>query len=365
MKLPGTGIVAAALALVTTAVAPAAIAQPAEVEVAGDADYFHEWTGFALPPVLAGFDRDSIHEYQERASNMGAQYSRGRETFLTIYLFRHGGGDASVWHDRALHTLKTRDIYSDFDPSGWVTEFYIPTGSTETSGILTSGESKGDIRATAVSIHTSGEWMVKLRMSSRTMGREAMVADMQEVLGQLAGAVQHAATAPGYLVESCPSDLEFRNSEAVTDQDRISELSVVAGMSVVTFPDAEGKLAPSPAPRYCRDGESRENYSIYRPNASETRYMIAMRDAGMAVEVTQVGRILDIFGDGKSDNREYAAILRTSLDLRLGGPFKTMPTPQQAYDAAFGKVHFSTVTRPLAEEGVRITVTPPGDETKD
>ncbi|QYJ06038.1 hypothetical protein [Qipengyuania flava] len=347
-----------ACALAAAAVPQSASAQVPDMDFPADQDFVHEWTGITLPASIGALKRGPIKAFQERQSNIGSQYSDEGNTFLSVYLYRHGAGDASVWHDRARHAIVSRDAYADFDPDAWRTTYFAPGGSGPKSGIMTVGQSDGGTyRSTGVAIFTRGEWMMKIRMSSRRLDATALQGAMTTALNQLGMTAAGSGENAAYPIEQCADDITFSNAERITDPNRISELSAVGGINAATRDDLAAMMQGGSQARYCRQGDNREAYSLYRDRGTKDAYLVAWRDAGVAIVVSRVGDIVGLSSGNDGQHPEYAAILSSALEHKLGGPFDGLPSPQQAYEAAFGDSYFATATRPLGDEGSEVTVT--------
>ena len=335
-----------------------ASAQPEEIAVDPDDTYVHEWTGASLPAEIFGMKRDVIVQYQERASNIGANYDNGRNTYLSVYIYRHGAGDASLWHDRARHMMVTRDQYAHFDPDKWDTTVFDPFGGTNPSAIMTIGEGNGGgFRSTGVVIFTAEDWMFKVRMSSASHSADELRMAMQNAILELAVSAPDRAEEAAYTMTDCGETLVFEPAEITRDRARVSELSVAAGIALITAADIERAVPIDRSIVYCREGRNRDTTTIYRPNESREAYLIAVQDAGVAIEVARIASLFPL-DDGSDDSKpEYAAITSTSLEYRMDGPFQSLPDPQQAYDFGNSNPPFATVSRPLGDEGANVTIT--------
>jgi hypothetical protein len=350
------------LAAMGMAIAPFAPAQaePQEVPIEAEADWEHEWTAMRFPASFDGFTRSSIYEFQSRQSDMSANYEDAAGNSLSIYVFRPGIADASIWHDRALVALGASDeMFGEEEAKGAVqgkrSASFAPVGSDIDSGLLTVFASKGPFRSVGVALFASGDWLVKMRLSSRGLDPEGLEDLLRQTLGQLPEMAQHSATS-AYLVEACLAEVNYPSAPRLmadgSDDDAIMS-SLTDGRMMTRFngtSDLDGN-------RFCRVGEGGLEGTIYRPQKSEDRYIIALGDSGTSVHAApqvDLDEMLAQQGDIPVRSANFQVTYATATDLHHFMPFRTLPSPNQAARAVFAEKPITSVIRPLSESTVTV-----------
>jgi len=183
------------------ALALPASAEPQEVEIAAETDWKHQWTPMRFPASLGDFKRDRIYQFQERESDISANYLDPAGNLLSLYIYRPGLAEPAIWHDRALVSLGANDVMF---------------GSNE-SGALTVLTSKGAFRSTGVAIYSSGDWLIKVRLSSRGLDPEGLETLLREVLLALPEMPDYSEQ-KAYLIEPCLDTVEYTAAERLKNE---------------------------------------------------------------------------------------------------------------------------------------------------
>ncbi len=347
-----------------------AFAQSAELAVPADKDWQHDWTSMTFPAQLGGFERSAISQLEERQTNVAAQYAEPSSgSILTLYIYRPGNPSAAIWFDRALVAIGIAEEYGTVDLEEMKIGTFVPAGGTSASGQFGVLEVDGNFRSTGVALYRAGEWLVKLRISSRRLTVAQMDALLKETLTQLP-ALQGQPTGAAKSVIACEDTLEFGETRpVVTDLGTVAmgqAISVTAQQSAANGTTeqerAQGlRVADPSGVTYCREGQRNYEYNVFRPIGTDDRYTIAVRDAGFSIEVYPdiVGTALDTTenstgtGDGDGDKNGdtvFAVRSATGLEITLHTPFRGLPNLGPASQSALQGPAIAKVNRPLSDD---------------
>lgn len=342
------------------ALALPASAQPEAIAVDPDSDWQHRWTPMRFPASIGEFGRDAIYQFQERESDISANYLDPAGNLLSIYIYRPGLAETPIWHDRALVSLGANDVMFGSNESGAAIQgkrsaSFAPAGSEIESGLLTVLTSKGAFRSTGVAIYTSGDWLIKVRLSSRGLDPDGLEALLRKVLSALPEMADYSEQR-AYLIEPCLSTVEYATAKRLKDD----------GVAADTLTPLLNGLLPNMQPaardniKYCRIGDGGVEGSIYRPEGTGERYIVAMGDSGTSIEVRpqlSLDEAVSASLEGSGESPVFFVSYTTALKIRHFMPFRSLPSPAQATRAVFREPAISTITRPLGNENTELSVT--------
>lgn len=343
------------------ACANAAFAQPSELAIASDKDWQHQWTAMAFPARIDGFLREKVLQFEDRQTNVAANYwDEDSKTLLSIYIYRPVQPDSAIWFDRALVAIGANEIYEKVDLDTVKVDSFAPRGSDVASGNYAVIALDGRFKSTAVSLYRSGEWLIKLRISSQELSVPQMDRLLKKVLAGLPETGQPDAQ-PAYLVEECTTSLAFGPAKPFSDPNGDAALALEASLIAMTTKMAN--VSAGPPVRYCREGSRGGEFSIYRANGRPDGYTVAVGDAGKTFAVFPQ----PLYGaepGGASAVNVHRVQSGDGLSWSIFRPFVGMPSIQQAIDTVYGGAPLSEVGRPLGDENinVRLLVAPsPGN----
>ncbi|MEP2736446.1 MAG: hypothetical protein ABJP34_09110 [Erythrobacter sp.] len=347
------------LGLVLLACAGALKAEPAKLDIADDADWSHQWTAMSFPARWGEFTRDGIYQFEARETNVSAKYwDSDRDTLANLYLYRPGLAEASIWHDRALVALGASQTFGSEKVQGTRTASFTPSGGEAESGILTIIAAEGEFRSTSVAIYSAGDWLVKLRVSSRSLdpdGLEEMVRDLIKRIPALTGHSKRQS----YVMEACLDEVNYADADR---PNRGNSGSGNEGSSDALFkPDDfidRLKVKPDQTAKYCREGDGGLQGSVYRPIGAKDRYMVAIGDSGASLKVAPAASLDSVLSADSSEKPYFLVSLRTGDKVRVFMPFLTLPQPNQAMQVLMREPPFTTIERGLGEEEPRVWVEP-------
>ena len=315
------------LATASVALAPPAIAQPADLAKAGK-DWKHKATGVKLPATLAGLQRDSVSAFGGPETDVGANYwSADKSDNITVFLYRNVSGNAPVWFDRARSLILLQPA-KYVNPRSLGIRSFTPRGQQAASGLMEIFATESQYRSTGAILFPINGFYAKIRVSSKS--RDAV--DLEQLILTAANTIdwtsrqKEFAAAP---VQDCASALTQRGPAklaTVSSEDRM--MSALIGGVVAqagTIKDAPLSVV------YCREaGSLKIPYAIYRADSSNEHYLMALLDSGRAIAV------------GSSDLTQILSELKTAPRVSVThigmeetstyGDFETLPLPEQALE---------------------------------
>jgi hypothetical protein len=275
------------LMAVAVALALAAPVTARDLAVPMDKGWKHAETGLILMPQLAGMSRTALTDTTQTEHDVAAQYDTSdKNVFATIYLFHPAIADVSLWFDRSQTALETRDLFKNASPAtADPITFAVGGAKTASSMRQVYATPAGQYRSTALSVVPVGDWIVSVRMSAKALTSEQLDARLQEVIAAVrwpkAVGIEAPAAAP---VKGCATPLTFGKAK-LAKPDGADLLMSLMGSSLAAKKKAEAKSEPSVRASWCRDGEARTEYGMYRSDGASSSYVLALYDAGRVVSV--------------------------------------------------------------------------------
>ncbi|MEO9463047.1 MAG: hypothetical protein ABJ242_09950 [Marinomonas sp.] len=342
-------------------IATPALAEPETVEIAEDADWSHQWTAMRFPAHWGDFQREQIIQFQERESDISARYLDAAGDVLSIYIYRPGLANAPIWHDRALVGMGANDVMFGSDGvQGKRSATFAPNGSKVESGLLTVLTSNGDFRSTGLAIYQAGEWLVKVRLSSRRLDPEGLEELLRKVLRTMPKLENYGKDA-AYLIEPCLDEVQYTNAERFKpDPDAGPSDALGSAMMTLLGGDvlAEAETGKSAQP-YCREGNGGSQGSVYRRPGEQESYIIAFGDSGTSAQAGPALSLDTILSEEDPDapqRAHFTVTYSTATHRRTFMPFVSLPQPNQAGRAVFREEPVVTYKRPLGDEGPEIEI---------
>jgi hypothetical protein len=213
---------------------------------------------------------------------LGDVVARGdEEEAVTLYVYRSAFPNPALWFERTRLAMRV-NVAAPVDhvaprsftlgggavPNGLREEIAIPPGNR--------------FRSTAVAMAQHGEWMIKVRMTSTSLGRAAIAARMDGLLAAIRLPAGSPAPLPLIVPAACPDGNAMRGR-----QRRESRENALLGTAAImrAHDDARGRsgLAAEPA-NWCRD-TSRfpvEQVAVYRRRDGKA-WTALLGDAGLAI----------------------------------------------------------------------------------
>ena len=301
--------------------AAAAHSAPRSLGVPADKGWQHAQTGLILSSRIAGLARTELQDSGTDELDVSAQYeAEDRSTIATVYLYRPQVADAALWFDRARSTIERNDAYEIQAGAAAPPRTFALPGSGVRSGMSVAYPfSLGDLRSTALALAPLGEWIVKVRMSSRALSPAELAAKVESFVGAIRWPDDRSEAKPAAFIADCATRLTYRKAKLVEP----SMGQAVLGSLLTIAADSKEPDVPV---TYCREADEGTRYSVYRPVGSDDRYLLAVGDAGRAVRI-----VPSISLDGSKP--DYSA---TFLDLGttfIYPSFDRLPSPKQVMEA--------------------------------
>ncbi|MEM6858552.1 MAG: hypothetical protein AAF559_11830 [Pseudomonadota bacterium] len=306
-------------------------------------------------------------EFEDQQTNLAAVYYDPKsDDLLSVYIFRPMEPDASIWFDRALYSIGVReDYFGEVVLDGLTLSGFVPRGGAVQSGRYAVLDASGRYKSTSVAIYRAGDWLVKVRISSASLEVQALEKLTIDTLSALPE-LEDVGSQPAYLVQQCEDPLAFTKSVPLDHPKGDSALAIEA--SLLAFGEAAGLPKPEnlkeflegdalPAVNYCRDGERAAQFNIYRPVDTNDRYIVALNDAGNSISVFP--RPIFMNEDQRSVHRIHSGnpVITTVFRPHVGLP------DLEDLTQATRQTPMARVVRPLGEEGAKITIFTPPDDT--
>ncbi len=265
------------------------LAMPAaarDLAVPTDKGWKHAETGLILLPQLAGMSRTALTDATQTEHDVAAQYDTpDKSTFATIYLFHPAIADVSMWFDRSQTALETRDLFKNASPAtADPITFAVGGAKTASSMRQVYATPAEQYRSTALLVVPVGEWIVSVRMSAKALTAVQLDARLQQVIAAIRWPTAVGTEAPAAApVKVCTTLLTFGKAE-LAKPDGADLLMSLMGSSLAAK-KAEAKSEPTVRTIWCRDGDERTEYGMYRSDGALTSYVLALYDAGRVVSV--------------------------------------------------------------------------------
>ncbi|XJJ60061.1 hypothetical protein WBP06_07315 [Novosphingobium sp. BL-8H] len=318
-------------AITGLAFAPApALADPKVLSDKAGKEWRHKETKLALPGSFGRFTLESVKDWTDSQSDIVATYrDRSTDTLLSVFLFRAGLADVSIWQDRIISTVRANGgglgnvdgnetRLTPFTPrdgvagSGSIAAFHLTGGNSQTSGSA---------------VAPFGDWLVAMRMSSGSLDEQALFNALLDFasglpLGQPAKERTHGAS---YAITPCSGTVPM--GTAKRSEGSMSEaLLLSVGLEAALEDRQKGAVEETPAAPWCREATSGKEFSVYSRGNANDGYVIAYNDAGVAIEVSKAISLTP------SDSQNYSVALRAATATSFFRGFTSLPSFQQAID---------------------------------
>jgi hypothetical protein len=306
---------------------------PRTVDLPANSGFKHRYSKIRLPPALAGLPRTRAVEFEADQLDTASEYATGDvgEAY-TVYIFRDVAGGLPVWFDRARWMIEHRDALgtATLHSAGR----FAPPGRAEASGLVATYALAGTgYRSTGVALVPVGEWLIKLRASSRTLSPAELDSRMKAALAEIGWPKKMEPAPAAEPVAACATVLPLSGeAKPAQGEDGGAEVLMEAliGMAATVAPPKQAM--PRPKPRWCRDSTQLANAGVYRADEQKDGYLLALADSGRGVGVGRsAGRFLDDLEDSKPPRPERYQVQLILLSQTLtSGLLDRLPAPAQA-----------------------------------
>ncbi|MBU7580002.1 MAG: hypothetical protein KAF27_05960 [Porphyrobacter sp.] len=284
----------------------------------------HDRSGLTLPATLAGFARTDSKQFDEDGYNIGIGFrDPATGSWADLFIYRAAPASVAVWGDRAAAGMFVNPMLGDVDVNAIkVSRFTPPGGAGEKSGLRIVTPTKGDLTASGLALWLHDGWLVKLRMSSRTLDAAALETRMAQFISLVAlpGATRPA---PAFAeIQDCKAPMTPGKKARLVKLDMMGSLMIGAMLGV-----ARDKEAQAPAGEeavWCRDAASQPQYGIYRREGQADFYMIALGDTGTSLSVGAYD-----MGPLMKPSKGFLVTQSNGVTDAAYPPFDKLPAPQQ------------------------------------
>lgn len=334
-------VIAAALIVL---VANPASAEVRQITLADDATWQHQRTQAQFPPTLDGFSRDWVGDFGTGETDILATYQdRASGTTATLYVFRAGLVDVSLWQDRVYTAMKeSPNTGPIIEEEALRANFSPPQGGGADSGyrIAAPSRNKG-VASTGFGMFPHDGWLIAVRMSSARLTAQELDRRIDSFMAAVplpAGTVTYPAAAP---LQPCPTPLSFKKKAKQKKTDLGTLLIVGALASARDKLASEDQGQPLTQARFCKESDAGASYGVYRADDTDDSYVLALGDAGVSVTVgrSDIGSLLN-----RSSPDQYWPILSDSEATRIYAPFDRLPSPEQVLGIIQSQNPVSTVS---------------------
>ncbi|MCJ2181874.1 hypothetical protein MTR62_04035 [Novosphingobium sp. 1949] len=294
----------------------------------------HPETGQVFPPMLAGFTLREVRDLSESRSDIAVVYrDESGSALLSVFYFRAGLPDVSIWQDRILTTI-ARNM------GGWGkvgeepaqrASFSPVNGVPDSGALLTVALDGSQAYATGSAILSDGTWLLALRMTSRRFTQSQLTNHLLDAIAALPlpAAAATAPIGPSYVIEPCPQTPPQADApRSIGAQGEAIAVALMASLAqdhkadTLEVADDPAAGASSGARRYCREDADGPNYSVYSNLAARNEHVIALDDAGSAVMLQSGPADLSAPDGGLI----FTPTLRTAETTRLFRGFTASPS---------------------------------------
>jgi len=288
----------------------------------------HDLSGLTLPMTLGGFQRGQSKQYDDQGYNIGVTFrDEASGSWADLFIYKAAPASVAVWGDRAAAGMFANPMLGDVDlATVTIASFTPPNGAGDNSGLMIVAPVTGDLTASGLAIYIHDGWLVKLRMSSRTLDAATMEARMAAFV---AAVTLPAATlpAPAFAeISDCAVPLKAKKKAKLMRLDMMGTIMLGATLGVVHDKKLEEASASSGAAPsvWCRDAASETRYGIYRREGSDDSYLIGIGDTGTSLSVGQYD-----LGPLMKPSRGFLVTQSDGVTDQIYPPFDRLPTPEQ------------------------------------
>lgn len=319
----------ACAALLTTA-APIAVLAAQEPLARPGSTWSHDLSGLTLPGLHAGFERGESKQYDEDGYNVGITFrDDASQSWADLFIYKAAPASVAIWADRAATGMFANPMLGDADINAvMIKRFTPPNGAGENSGLRLITPVKTGLTASGLAIYAHDGWLVKLRMSSRTLDAAALDARMADFIAGLTLAPAAQAAAPLVDILDCPTPIKSGKKAKLIRLDMMGTIMLGATLRVAREAKAEEAALQDQGARagdlWCRDAASQPQYGIYRREGAQDSYLIALGDTGTSLSVGRFD-----MGPLMKPSDGFLVTQSDGVTEQTYPPFDRLPAPEQ------------------------------------
>ena len=363
MKRAVLGVLCATL---ITAAVTAAPVVPQEIRTKAGKPWVHKGSKFAFPAAIGPFSRRKVEDISDgKQIDLAGTYDEpGSQTLATVYIYRPAMPDPALWFDISSWYLQRSPLLGGVSNGAAPTAFQMGAGSNTSALRQSYALASNNAGSTGLAIVPSGRWIVKLRMTSRTLPPAALDQAMRDFLYGLSW----PSSGPGkdtVPIGTCSRSLTNERAEELEQPSAV----ILVGATLASMAEKpEGDAPTEPPAHLCRDDiRSNAGRPFYQLDDGATGYLQPLGDSGTLLVVrndpTSAALIAELAGGDKSENRELSGQKdddkKAAADDRRKGFFRiTLMTPEQwAQYPAFGSLPSIEQTTDVVENRRPLSIT--------
>lgn len=322
---------------VLLAASPAAAQTRPAIEMPAGRDFRHAHSDVRLPAELAGMTRGQGNASDAEQLDLSVRYvAPDGSEFATVFMTRVQIGSMPLWFDRAVTAITISNPRGAPLMAGSPEAFALPGQSVASAmaASFTLGDA-GEYRTTALMLAPVGEWMVKVRLTSKRTDATATLARVRE----LAGALRWPRRIDGLVAAAPIADCTTRL--AVDSAARAIEENAEARMQRMILAGALSQAAgearrPATPVAWCRHASSDPAIALYGIQESADSYLVALSDSGIALRVdASAGDLQAMLAakDAPAPAKRWSASVFTQGQIFFLSSYAALPAPATAVEA--------------------------------
>jgi len=282
-------LIGLALALsITSAGAAAQTPQRTPLELRDGREFRHDHTRIAVPATLDGLPRRSGSQLVADQLDISFQYeSDDQSEMATVYVYRAAIGDMPLWFDRAIGVVALNPSLGKAMAVGDPASFALP-GQSLTSALVQGFDVDGSkqYRGSALAMAAHGDWLVKLRYSSKRHDASTAVERAKAMIGALKWPRKIDGIAAVEPIAPCATRLAFKPDAkpVVENEDARMQRAILGGLLGGMVADKKLR-AKATRLDWCRHATDNPMIALYSTKGSADSYLIALSDSGIGLRV--------------------------------------------------------------------------------
>lgn len=289
----------------------------------------HKETGLSMAPAIDGFALKGVSDYGETQSDIALTYrDQDSGTLLSIYLFRAGVPDVSVWQDRIIALIRANQgrLGAIVGKETLPTSITPPRYAKDSGSIVTFHLTGGNAMNTGSAVlRMDGDWLMALRMSSHTLTEQQLSNRLLSVVASLSlpPLKNPERVEASYPVEPCADDAPSlpANRSAGGIEEATTAWMAYETQNAMAEHGFDSSSNVAAIPEFCREAFEGNNFSVYSRSGDRNGYLIALQDAGVTIEVSPPVTMW------KTDkDLGYSVVMKTSTETTWYRGFQSMPT---------------------------------------
>lgn len=280
--------VALALAMMMATGAAAQTPQSTPIELRDGRDFRHDHTRMGVPAALVGLPRRSGAQLVADQLDISFQYeSDDRSEMATVYLYRVAIGDLPLWFDRAIGVVTLNPTLGKATAIGSPASFALP-GQSMASALAQGFDVDGskEYRGSALAMAAHGEWLVKLRYSSKRHDAATAVERAEAMIGALKWPRKIDGIAAVAPIAPCATRLAFEpDAKPVVESEEARMQRAILGGVLGSLVANKKLRAKAKRLDWCRHGTDNPMIALYSTEGAADSYLIALSDSGIGLRI--------------------------------------------------------------------------------